>query len=381
MSNTSIFQKSQIKRDSFLNDKVLNYSKFRNFDFGNSEANYVSELSPYISHRVLLEYNLISEVLQKYEYLKVEKFIQEIFWRIYWKGWLEHRPAVWLDYKKTSSLKENYKDIKNAYNGETNIDCFNEWVRELKDKNYLHNHVRMWFASIWIFTLNLPWQLGASFFLKYLFDGDAASNTLSWRWVAGLQTKGKHYLAKTWNIEKYTNNRFSNIKLNEQAFPREEPIFYPIEEHLIQYNFEQKNDYLLMFENDLDIHSRKKLLENYKNIYVLILNNNNREIKLSEKVINFKSLLVNDFKSEFKNVSIIDVNEFLELSFDLKGIDIIYPFVGENLDFILNLKNKNMIDKFNFILRKEDFFSFNFAKKGFFNFKQNIPKIIKEFNL
>ena len=28
----------------------------------------------------------------------------------------------------------------------------------------------MWFASIWIFTLGLPWQLGAEFFMKYLFD-------------------------------------------------------------------------------------------------------------------------------------------------------------------------------------------------------------------
>ena len=43
----------------------------------------------------------------------------------------------------------------------------------------------MWFASIWIFTLKLPWQKGAEFFLRELYDGDAASNTLSWRWVAG----------------------------------------------------------------------------------------------------------------------------------------------------------------------------------------------------
>ena len=78
----------------------------------------------------------------------------------------------------------------------------------------------MWFASIWIFTLDLPWELGAEFFLKHLYDGDSASNTLGWRWVAGIQTPGKHYLASEWNIKKFTNNRYEKIKLNESAKPQ-----------------------------------------------------------------------------------------------------------------------------------------------------------------
>ena len=92
---------------------------------------------------------------------------------------------------------------------------------KLKKNNYLHNHTRMWFASIWIFTLKLPWQLGAEFFLKNLYDGDSASNTLGWRWVGGLQTAGKHYLAREDNIRKYTNNRYKNIDLDEKALPLE----------------------------------------------------------------------------------------------------------------------------------------------------------------
>ena len=55
--------------------------------------------------------------------------------------------------------------------------------------------------------------------MKHLYDGDAASNTLSWRWVAGLQTKGKHYVAQSWNISKFTNNNYKNVKLNENALP------------------------------------------------------------------------------------------------------------------------------------------------------------------
>ena len=196
---------------TFIEKNILDYTKLRNFDYGSENRNNISLLSPYISHRILFEFDIVKSVLEKYPYVRVEKFVQEIFWRVYWKGWLELRPEVWDDF--TSSL-ENIKTDQNyidATQGKTNIECFNEWVLELKDHNYLHNHTRMWFASIWIFTLRLPWQLGAKFFLEHLFDGDAASNTLSWRWVAGLQTKGKHYLAKSWNIEKFTLNRFNNI--------------------------------------------------------------------------------------------------------------------------------------------------------------------------
>ena len=76
----------------------------------------------------------------------------------------------------------------------------------------------MWFASTWIFNLGLPWQLGAKFFFKYLFDGDAASNLLSWRWVGGLQTKGKQYLFSSSNLRKFSNNRsvsYTHLRAHE----------------------------------------------------------------------------------------------------------------------------------------------------------------------
>ena len=90
------------------------------------------------------------------------------------KGWLEMRPSVWTDFiEDIKMIEEDEKYIK-AINGETEIECFNDWVNELKNFNYLHNHTRMLFASIWIFTLGLPWQKGAEFFMKHLYDGDAA---------------------------------------------------------------------------------------------------------------------------------------------------------------------------------------------------------------
>ena len=204
------------KIENFIENNLSQYSKLRNFDFGPEKRSNISCISPYVTHGILTEVEIIKKVLKKSLFVKNEKFIQEIMWRTFWKGWMELRPDVWADYLlELNQIKDKYKndqDYKKAVEGSTEIQCFNEWVGELKENNYLHNHARMWFASIRIFTLELPWQLGAEFFMQHLYDGDAASNTLGWRWVAGVQTQGKNYLASEWNIKKFTNNRFQNIK-------------------------------------------------------------------------------------------------------------------------------------------------------------------------
>ena len=198
-----MYERANQEKLDFIQKGLKDYSSQRNYDFGPKSRENISNLSKYISHRIINEYDLIREILSEYDLQKVDKFIQEVFWRVYWKGWLEHRPKVWTDFVNSSPTYSE-EDYKKAINGLTGIECFDDWVKEIETENYLHNHTRMWFASIWIFTLNLPWELGAKFFMKHLFDGDAASNTLSWRWVAGLQTQGKNYLARESNIKKFT---------------------------------------------------------------------------------------------------------------------------------------------------------------------------------
>ena len=365
------------KLNSFIENDILNYNSKRNFDFGIKNRNNVSCLSPYITHRLITEYETVKKVLLKHPFQKVDKFIQEIFWRIYWKGWLELRPKVWSDF--TGDLKGINEDdnYKKAINGETQIKCFNDWVEELKENNYLHNHTRMWFASIWIFTLNLPWQKGAEFFIKNLLDGDAASNTLSWRWVAGLQTKGKHYVAQSWNINKFTNNKYQDVKLNEKVSPLADVRDYKITP--LSLNFEDNsNENLIVFENELNLENRK--LKDYKNIYLILLSNDVRKIKLEKRVFEFKLKMINDQKKRFNQIQIYDETKFQTLIEKVKYFDVIYPCIGENYSYLNNIeKTRNL--KLNFILRDEDRFSWQFSSKGFFNFKNNIPKIITNFNL
>lgn len=189
------------------------YAAQRNTDFGPEDRSNTSILSPYLRRRLITEAETVDAALAAHSLEGSEKFVQEVFWRTYFKGWLERRPSVWEHYLETLSIEQDHlngaKHWRLAEAGNTGIACFDAWAQELVETNYLHNHARMWFASIWIFTLRLPWQLGADFFLRHLLDGDPASNTLSWRWVAGLHTRGKNYAAAPWNIEKFTNGRFT----------------------------------------------------------------------------------------------------------------------------------------------------------------------------
>jgi deoxyribodipyrimidine photo-lyase len=220
----------------FVRRAGRDYARERNFDFGPERRDNTSLLSPYLRHRLLLETEVLTATLLSHPLPAAQKFVEELFWRAYFKGWLEQHPSVWRDYneavtKLVASLKHD-GDLRERYlsatGGNTGIDCFDAWVGELVGTGYLHNHARMWFASIWVFTLQLPWQLGADFFYRHLLDGDPASNTLSWRWVSGLHTRGKTYLARVSNIANFTDKRFNpQGQLASSAPPLTEARVHP----------------------------------------------------------------------------------------------------------------------------------------------------------
>ena len=261
--------------NQYISEKLIHYQSKRNHDFGGVDANYVSYLSPYLRHRVITEEYVIEQALSLYPFNKIEKFIQEILWRTYWKGWLQLRPKVWSDYKRDlEKIKLNH-NLNDILEYKTDIECFDNWTKELIENNYLHNHVRMWYASIWIHTLKLPWQLGADFFMKHLVDGDPASNTLSWRWVAGLQTRGKSYLATKSNIHKFTDGRCT---LKDHALAK-----LPVEHNFLDYppnsmkfnemiNIEwDENTGLLITCEDLDLETATDIVFPVQHAYMLVI--------------------------------------------------------------------------------------------------------------
>ena len=199
------------------------YADERNVDRGPGRHSSVSVLSPWIRRRLLTEAEVVDAAIAAHGPTAAAKFVEEVLWRGYFKGWMEHRPQVWERYRDgllaDIALRDGDPGLRSAVGraeaGETGLDCFDAWAQELVATGYLHNHARMWFASIWIFTLRLPWRLGADFFLRHLLDGDPAVNTLGWRWVGGLHTRGKAYRARAGNIATFTAQRF---------LPREEDL-------------------------------------------------------------------------------------------------------------------------------------------------------------
>ena len=220
---------------AFLPKAGSAYARMRNLDGGPNGDRHVSCLSAALRRRVVSEEEVVSAVLAQHGPVSADKFISEVFWRTYWKGWLEQRPTVWTGYLEAldrarqrlqtdASLATRHSQ---AQEGRSGIDCFDAWVHELKTSGYLHNWARMQFASIWIFTLQLPWELGAAFMLDRLIDADPASNTLSWRWVAGLHTAGKLYLADAERIKAMTDGRFAPQGLARSALAPADSIAVP----------------------------------------------------------------------------------------------------------------------------------------------------------
>jgi deoxyribodipyrimidine photo-lyase len=374
LSFSGPFAEADAALQRFLDKGAASYEARRNFDYGPADRSNVSELSKFISHRVLFEYDVARRALAQHRPETVDKFIQEVFWRIYWKGWLEHRPAVWNDYVAFDHDTIPERQFQQAVTGKTGIDCFDYWSAELQNTNYLHNHARMWFASIWIFTLGLPWQAGARFFMQHLFDGDAASNTLGWRWVAGIQTSGKHYVARASNIEQFTNGRFSPHHLNETPLPVASSKTYdimPLDDHA---KYQKKYNKLIILENDLYVKTNHEY-DAYDAVFVLRPDAVVRSADLARPVIDFKMGLVSAFCEIHANAQNIDADGLRAMAASQPGFDVVYPAIGDHLDGLCRLRDESGV-ALHFLKRPEDLFCWQYATKGFFNFKKHIPDMM-----
>jgi deoxyribodipyrimidine photo-lyase len=380
------------------------YAKLRNYDLGPGAHDHVSTLSPWIRHRLVLEEEVVSAVLARHSFTAASKFVQEVFWRTYWKGWLELRPAVWKDYRQRLRLLgtdlDRDRDLRQrweaAEGGRTGITCFDAWVEELKTTGYLHNHARMWFASIWIFTLKLPWELGADFFLRNLLDGDPASNTLSWRWVAGLQTKGKTYLARADNIAKFTKNRFNPTSgLSTVADPVLEPSTPAPKAPPSNVSWDCTIPTgLLVTEEDL---CPDFLLSNAARPEAAILiraTEYRSTLKVSPAVFRFVDGALADTRSRLDS-ALKSESEIAQGSHAIDRVldwtrqngfrQLVTPYIpiGPTADLVRMLSNKLGSHGIGLIpiLRCWDKASWPYATHGFFKFREKIPKILRQVSL
>ena len=377
-------QNSKFRLREFVKNKLYQYKSKRNYDFGGLDKNFVSGLSPAISRRIITEIEIIQEVIKQFNYKEVEKYIDEICWRTYWKGYLEHFPQIWHDYLNDIDDFKYFEsnEYQNALNAKTEFNFFNTWVNELKFNGYLHNHTRMWFASIWIFELELPWQLGAHFFMQNLLDADPASNTLSWRWVAGLHTKGKFYRATPSNIRKFTNFRFPienqfrnriNPILNAKSYHEKKIDFSKFK----QNNNTSENHGIIFHEEDL---SNYKVREND---FILIQRLHFNPYNQNRTIEDFTNKALKKFTEKFSscNITYFDWNHLETIKTwkdknNIKSISTSYPCVGKLTKPIANAE-KYLGIKFDYYMHDWDRFFWPHCSRGFFKLKKHIKKNIK----
>ena len=142
---------------------------------------------------------------------------------------------------------------------------------------------------------------------------------------------------------------------------------------------QKSSNTLIMFENDLHENSLKKIISKYQKVFLIELDKKHRKIEISDSVAQFKQNLRDEFASKFSNVEIISSVELKDKLQGISSVDLIYPSIGDNYDFIKSLQESNKLLVKN-LVRPEDLYAWKYAKRGFFKFKENIPIINKFIN-
>ncbi len=188
----------------------VQYGKTRNFIYG-----AVTYLSPYISRGVISVKQVQDAVLAKgHPSAGIEKFLQELAWREYFQRvWQAKGDGLFQDMTQPQTDVLHSQMIECIVNANTGISAIDELIHEFYETGYLHNHVRMYIASISCNIGKAHWSTPAQWMYYHLLDGDLASNTCSWQWVAGSFSSKKYYCNQE-NINRYTHSHQHNTFLD-----------------------------------------------------------------------------------------------------------------------------------------------------------------------
>ena len=185
------------------------YAKTRNFLNGQ-----ISRLSAHIKYGIITNKELYQYIRDKYNFVESEKFIQELAWRDFWQQiWVNKAKLIDQDLKRPQEDVNDYKISESLVQAKTGINSVDDEINNLYDNGYMHNHMRMYVASIATNIAKSHWKNPAKWMYYHLLDGDWASNALSWQWVAGSNSNKKYY-ANQDNINKYFESNQKNTFLD-----------------------------------------------------------------------------------------------------------------------------------------------------------------------
>jgi deoxyribodipyrimidine photo-lyase len=121
----------------------------------------------------------------------------ELAWREFYADVLRHRPDSARSYLRPEFARMAYDEPGQRLDawrrGRTGYPIVDAGMRQLRATGWMHNRVRMVVASFLVKDLHVEWRHGARHFMRWLVDGDLASNQHNWQWVAGCGTDAAPY--------------------------------------------------------------------------------------------------------------------------------------------------------------------------------------------
>ena len=187
------------------------WREFRHADQGRALGSYAeardrpdrdgtSRLSVYLKYGCLHPRTLLDDIGRRTGEA-AERYRTELAWREFYADVLYHTPGSarqnWnrrFDALPVEEDAEAERRFQAWCDGRTGYPIVDAGMRQLRAEAWMHNRVRMIVASFLVKDLHLPWWWGARHFMRYLVDGDLASNQHGWQWVAGSGTDAAPYV-------------------------------------------------------------------------------------------------------------------------------------------------------------------------------------------
>lgn len=179
--------------ENFLKKGLNGYSDDRN----RPDLNGTSRLSAALRFGEIHPRTILAQLGNSQD---AETFRKEICWREFYADVLAHNPK-----SETVSLDQRW-ELMGWGNGKTHKNQLEKWklgftgypivdagMRQLLQTGWMHNRVRMIVGSFLVKDLHIHWLEGAKWFMENLIDGDIASNSHGWQWVAGCGTDAAPY--------------------------------------------------------------------------------------------------------------------------------------------------------------------------------------------
>ena len=217
--------------DSIDDIDPVEYARTRN-----QLSGAVTKLSPYITRGIIPLPLIRDRLLAKHPEQDCSKLIQELAWREYFQNvWWEKDDEIFGDIRFPRDDWRHAGIVSAIADAATGVEALDQGIQELYETGYMHNHLRLWVASVSCNLAYAHWHSMGKWLYYHLIDGDLASNFLSWQWVAGTS------ISKQYNVNQKLINGCSDHKQVRSilTYDRDDMAEQPTPDILVPFEDEQ----------------------------------------------------------------------------------------------------------------------------------------------